>query len=81
MHIERYGTDEVAGIEIGTVFIFPKVDGTNGSVFLDDTGFMRACSRNRILKDDADNHNFYKSMQKQENIKLQKSLLRHFSLH
>jgi hypothetical protein len=28
-HIERYGVDEVNGIDIGTCYIFPKIDGTN----------------------------------------------------
>jgi len=30
-HVERYGTDEVEGIELGETYIFPKIDGTNGS--------------------------------------------------
>ena len=25
-HIERFGTDEVDGIEIGTTYVFPKID-------------------------------------------------------
>ena len=28
-HIERFGNDEVAGIEDGTCYVFPKIDGTN----------------------------------------------------
>ena len=30
-HIERLGTLEVEGIELGTCYVFPKIDGTNGS--------------------------------------------------
>ncbi len=47
MHVERYGNDEVQGIEIGTCYIFPKLDGTNGSVWLQDD---QVCcgSRNRL---------------------------------
>ena len=33
MHIERYGNDEVQGIDIGELTIFPKLDGTNASVW------------------------------------------------
>lgn len=36
MHIERFGNDEVDGIEIGDCYIFPKIDGTNSSVWLDE---------------------------------------------
>ena len=31
-HVERYGNDEVQGIEYGELYIFPKLDGTNASV-------------------------------------------------
>jgi hypothetical protein len=30
-HIERFGTTEVKNIELGKVYVFPKIDGTNGS--------------------------------------------------
>jgi len=33
-HIERFGTTEVDGIEFGECYIFPKIDGTNASVWL-----------------------------------------------
>ena len=36
MHIERLGTDEVEDIEFGECYIFYKLDGTNGSVWLDN---------------------------------------------
>ena len=28
MHLERYGNEEVDGIEQGTTYVFPKLDGT-----------------------------------------------------
>ena len=56
-HIERLGTDEVDNILDGTVHIFPKIDGTNGSIWLDDDG-LQAGSRNRHLTLDADNSGF-----------------------
>lgn len=32
-HLERFGTEEVEGIEIGEVLIFPKIDGSNASIW------------------------------------------------
>lgn len=59
-HIERLGTTEVAGILDGNVYVFPKIDGTNGVAWLDDKGLLRAGSRNRELTLDKDNRGFYK---------------------
>lgn len=61
-HIERFGTTEVRDIEIGTCYVFPKVDGTNASVWLDDDGRIRAGSRNRTLELDNDNAGFYNAI-------------------
>ena len=33
MHLERYGNDEVNGIEQGTTYVFPKLDGTNAQLW------------------------------------------------
>lgn len=57
-HLERLGTEEVDGIEVGTVYVFPKLDGTNGSVWLDAEGNLKAGSRNRTLTVDYDNAGF-----------------------
>lgn len=57
MHVERFGSDEVEGIELGECYVFPKIDGTNGSVWWD--GNLRAGSRNRELSADNDNAGFY----------------------
>ena len=56
-HIERFGTDEVLGIDDGLNYIFPKIDGTNSSVWLDE-GVITAGSRNRELTLDKDNAGF-----------------------
>jgi len=56
-HIERLGTTEVQGIEYGDCYVFPKIDGTNGSVWFED-GEVQAGSRNRHLSLDADNAGF-----------------------
>lgn len=60
-HIERLGTAEVAGIELGPCFIFPKIDGTNGSVWQRD-GVIQTGSRNRHLSMDNDNAGFCQAM-------------------
>lgn len=57
-HLERYGTEEVNGIEIGECIVFPKVDGTNGSIWIDN-GVVKAGSRNRELSTEKDNAGFY----------------------
>lgn len=68
-HIERFGTTEVDGIELGTCYVFPKIDGTNSSVWLDENGQIKAGSRNRELTLDNDNAGFYAEILKDENIK------------
>jgi hypothetical protein len=59
-HLERYGNTEVEGIEVGTCYVFPKLDGTNGSVWWDDG--VKAGSRNRELTLDNDNAGFMNAM-------------------
>lgn len=68
-HIERYGTEAVDGIEIGECLIFHKIDGTNGSVWLDKDGNIKAGSRNRELTLEKDNRGFYQYVLNNENIK------------
>lgn len=65
-HLEKFGNEEVEGIELGTVHIFPKIDGTNASVWFngwhqgdcDATMILGAGSRNRELSLEADNAGF-----------------------
>lgn len=57
-HLERYPHQEVAGIEIGKVWVFPKLDGTNASVWIDAAGQIQCGSRNRVLTTDNDNAGF-----------------------
>lgn len=66
-HLERFGTTEVQNIELGECYIFPKIDGTNASVWLRD-GKLIAGSRNRELTLDKDNAGFYAWVLAQENI-------------
>ena len=68
-HIERFGNGEVQGIELGKTLIFPKLDGTNASVWMDSEGNVKAGSRNRELSYEKDNAGFYKFVLENENIK------------
>ena len=54
-HVERFGTDKVDGIENGECYIFPKIDETNCSVWLDNEGNIKAGSRNNELTLEFDN--------------------------
>jgi hypothetical protein len=49
-HLERQGHRNTRGAEEGTVFVFPKIDGTNASVWSDGTDVF-AGSRKRSLED------------------------------
>jgi hypothetical protein len=60
-HLERFGTSEVEGIEVGTCYVFPKLDGTNGSVWF-EAGTLRCGSRNRELAPNNDNAGFMNAM-------------------
>ena len=54
MHIERLGNKEVEGILNGTVYVRPKVDGTNTCLFYQD-GQVKCGSRKREISIDNDN--------------------------
>jgi hypothetical protein len=64
--VVRFGHEEVDGITAGTVHVFPKLDGTNASVWRADV--MRAGSRNRELTLAEDNHGFFAWAIQQENL-------------
>lgn len=68
-HIEKLGNSEVEGILTGTCSIQPKIDGTNGVVWLGDDGIIRAGSRKRHLTLESDNAGFYAKIINNENIK------------
>tara|TARA_R110002124_G_scaffold162863_1_gene330202 strand:+ start:218 stop:1144 length:927 start_codon:yes stop_codon:yes gene_type:complete len=67
-HLERFGTTEVQNIELGKTYIFPKIDGTNASVWLNDKGEIQAGSRNRHLTLESDNAGFYAWVKEQSNL-------------
>ena len=66
-HIERLGTTEVQNIELGECYVFPKIDGTNASLWSLD-GCIQAGSRTRHLSLDADNAGFYAWALQQPNL-------------
>lgn len=67
-HVERIGTIETEGITNGECYIFYKIDGTNGCVWLED-GEVKAGSRKRELSLDDDNAKFCAAIMENENIK------------
>lgn len=66
-HIERFGTTEVDDINIGNCYVFPKIDGTNSSVWLNE-GALCAGSRNRELSLEKDNAGFFASVKDDKRI-------------
>lgn len=67
-HIERFGTFEVEGIQVGECYVFPKIDGTNGTVWVGDDGIIHAGSRRRELTQEDDNAGFCKAILQNEAI-------------
>lgn len=57
-HIEKFGNETVEGIELGKVFVFPKLDGTNASAWMEDHKICGG-SRTRELSYEKDNAGFY----------------------
>lgn len=59
-HIEKYEIDETENINMGICYVFPKIDGTNGSIWYDEAlNEIYAGSRNRELQIDNDNQGFF----------------------
>jgi len=78
-HLERYGTDEVDGIEMGTCYVFPKIDGTNASAWYDNG--IQAGSRNRHLTLEKDNAGFFKWASENEKLKTFYADFQHLRLY
>ncbi len=85
LHVEKYGNDEVQGIELGELYVFPKLDGTNASAWAvaEDTAQWdyRLGSRTRELSLTSDNAGFYASARDSERDGLGFRLLRFFNAH
>lgn len=61
-HVERLSSDRCEGLTLGECIIQPKLDGSNGSVWLNEEGKLCAGSRNRELSLGKDNGDFYRWM-------------------
>ena len=66
-HLEKYRTQATDGITVGTAYIFPKIDGTNASTWLDDAQ-VQAGSRTRWLAVSNDNAGFCKWAKENEKL-------------
>jgi hypothetical protein len=66
-HVERLGTDEVDGITSGICHVFAKIDGTNGSAWLNN-GKVCFGSRNHELGGDGDNQGFKTALENDTRI-------------
>ena len=66
-HLERMYKDETIGINSGTIFIQPKLDGTCSSVWMDKDG-IKTGSRNRELTLDNDNQGFCRFIEENKSL-------------
>lgn len=57
-HLEKFGHADVEGIDIGECWVFPKIDGTNASIWIEGNEIC-AGSRTRKLTKEQDNAGFY----------------------
>ena len=64
-HLERLGHPEVHDIDVGLIHVFPKLDGSNASVWSDGVDVLCG-SRNRTLSEDKDNHGFHAWVQSED---------------
>ena len=73
MDIKRFGTTEVEGIDVGTCYIFPKIDGTNASLWSGKNFAIQGGSRRRHLSESSDNAGFlnWATEQHIDNLKFQ----------
>lgn len=67
-HLEKLGTSEVQNIEFGICHVFPKIDGTNGSIWFEN-GEIHTGSRRRELLLDDDNAGFHAWAIQQDNLR------------
>lgn len=74
IHVERLGNSEVENIHLGICYIYPKLDGANGSIWFED-GEIKCASRNNVLSEDKDNAGFYKYVQTHK-----ENLLKYFTM-
>jgi len=73
LHLEKWDTEEVLGIEENTgdpIYIFPKLDGTNGSFWYDsNSDLVRFGSRRREIFIENDNRDMVNILSSEANFK------------
>ena len=67
-HVERLGTQGVGGIEDGLCFIFPKLDGSNGSVWIEENTIKCGSRNKELAHEGADNFGFREYIYEQQNM-------------
>lgn len=76
-HLERFGAGGVTdGLERGITYVFPKLDGTNGSIWFD--GEYCAGSRNRLLSEGRDNAGFFNWLNKNQEAENYRRLVKEY---
>lgn len=80
MHVERFGTLPTKGIEDGLCYIFPKLDGTNASVWYSD-GEVKTGSRTREVTVESDNAGFAAYVRDNKDIQEFMNTHTHLRLH
>lgn len=76
-HVERLGVDETEGILNGTVYVFPKIDGACGTIYLGDNGELVYGSRHSVLGINNHEISLGKDTSKEEAEKYLKYLTKH----
>lgn len=61
-HLEKFGETSVKYITIGDCYVFPKIDGSNGCIYMGDDDIIKAGGRKRELTLENDNKGFYASL-------------------
>lgn len=68
MHIERFGkSKKIEGIERGTCYIFPKIDGSNASVW-SEKGVICVGSRNEVCSEKHNGKGLYQAVKNDKEI-------------
>lgn len=67
-HVERFGNSSVRDIVNGKCYVFPKIDGTNASIWWEVGTGLCFGSRNRQVTLENDNQGFVKSIMENESL-------------
>lgn len=76
-HVEKFGNQETFGINEGTCFVFPKIDGTNASIWVNENHEIKCGSRKRQLDIESDNAGFCKAVNEESQFEGVRKLLSH----